>query len=459
MWFRKSKYPKDFNDALSGYNKIRKKEHRGKVCHAPYFTLRFTVNGKIYACCHNRYFALGSYPENSIKEVWTGVRMQEFRKKLNENILSVGCHACYKAIANQAYYNVYARYYDTDVSEKKQFYPARMEFALSNQCNLECIMCDGENSSKVRTIRECKENYPAFYDDAFVQQLDEFIPHLDHTIFSGGEPFLNPMYYKIWDKIVAVNPKTRIYIQTNGTIMSERILKLFRQGNVHISFSIDSIRKDTYESIRKGASFDTLMKNFNLVYDMTLQLNREMSIGFCPLKQNADEFSEIFTFFNNKNLPLTIHNVVVPPENTINTLSVEKLTEVRLALEQTTFVANTEIQKTNNIQIQSFIAYINGVIRHKITEEKDLPTLTENDLRKRLLENIGSYIAMAAMDIKLNTLYAERIDILLSEIDNTEGRKKALYKLCAIPVGYIVSELNANDFDKQKQHFINLSHF
>ena len=52
------------------------------------------------------------------------------------------------------------------------------------------------------------------YDAAFVKQLEEFIPHLEEVKFYGGEPFLIEIYYEIWEKIMELNPKVRISVQT-----------------------------------------------------------------------------------------------------------------------------------------------------------------------------------------------------------------------------------------------------
>ena len=117
-----------------------------------------------------------------------------FRNKLHESDLSSGCELCLDIIKNKNFSGLLPPLYDI-VSSKISKYPTVMEFELSNNCNLQCIMCPGRNSSSFNT----NEKAEFIYDDAFLLQLEEFLPHLNEAKFIGGEPFLIPIYYKIWE--------------------------------------------------------------------------------------------------------------------------------------------------------------------------------------------------------------------------------------------------------------------
>jgi MoaA/NifB/PqqE/SkfB family radical SAM enzyme len=80
-------------------------------------------------------------------------------------------------------------------------YPRVMEFELSNECNLECVMCNGYFSSSIRKNREKLPASVSPYNDQFVDELDQFIPHLTDAKFLGGEPFMIDIYLKIWERI------------------------------------------------------------------------------------------------------------------------------------------------------------------------------------------------------------------------------------------------------------------
>ena len=59
----------------------------------------------------------------------------------------------------------------------------------------------------------------------------------------GGEPFLIPFYLDLIDKIGELNKNCKIYIQTNGTILSDRIRKILNNNQISLSISIDSFNK------------------------------------------------------------------------------------------------------------------------------------------------------------------------------------------------------------------------
>ena len=111
-------------------------------------------------------------------------------------------------------------------------FPRVMEFELSNECNLECQMCNGNVSSSIRKRKDKLPPLPNPYDDAFVQQLEPYLPHLKEAKFYGGEPFLIPVYFQIWDKLAEVNPGCTIFLITNGTHWNNKIKSLVEKLNL-----------------------------------------------------------------------------------------------------------------------------------------------------------------------------------------------------------------------------------
>lgn len=145
---------------IKEYNKTRGFFQRSKLCYAPFNALRFSLSGNIYSCCFNRFNSLGKYPGTSIKEAWTGAKAEQLRQAVSNNCLLPGCHSCYSKITKQNYYSAGARNYDPfKILESG---PSLMDFEISNLCNLECIMCTGENSSLIRQKRE-KGEYIHWY--------------------------------------------------------------------------------------------------------------------------------------------------------------------------------------------------------------------------------------------------------------------------------------------------------
>lgn len=72
--------------------------------------------------------------------------------------------------------------------------------------------------------------------------------------------------------------------------------------------SLDSLKKNTYEFIRKNGNFDIVIKNVKEL----IAMNKLSAIAFCPMIQNVDELPEIAKFCIENNLSLYINTVTKP---------------------------------------------------------------------------------------------------------------------------------------------------
>ncbi|HLP21274.1 MAG TPA: radical SAM protein, partial [Chitinophagales bacterium] len=244
----------------NGYNSTRDPSNQGAACFAPSVNMRFAADGSVTACCMNTENILGRYPEQSISEIWNSKLARGFREKMREYNFLSGCHVCTRDYNKGAFDQIGTRYFDT--LPRHSAYPSMMEFLLSNTCNLECVMCTGDLSSSIRANRDKLPPIKSPYDEKFVEQLQEFIPHLKETRFSGaGEAFAIKINYTFWEMLIAQNPECRIVVQTNATILNARVKDFLNRGNFTIGISLDSLNKERYEAIRINASFDQVMKN------------------------------------------------------------------------------------------------------------------------------------------------------------------------------------------------------
>jgi len=321
------------------------KINRSTGCYAPYMALNFAQNGSVGVCCYtsrgrdsrNDGGYLGSYPESSIKEIWTGKRMQRLRSSLDffGFKISDACFSCIKRIQRGDSANSLLTKFDNklnfmfekfrrSVDPRKQLgdtdpstnitnfyrsktYPLLLEFELSNICNYECIMCGGDYSSMVRKNVEKRPPLISPYDSKFVEQLEEFIPHAEGFDFLGGEPFLVPVYYEIWDKIIKLNPAATVNITTNGSILNDKVKEIFNKiPNLNITVSLDSVNPDTYAFIRRNGKLQKVLDNI----EFFINNSRKVGISVCPMIQNIYEMHDIVQFCINKKLNLYFNEVV-----------------------------------------------------------------------------------------------------------------------------------------------------
>ncbi len=298
-------------EALAEYQKVRKTNNASIICHAPFSNINFEQGGNATACCYNRKHVLGKFPEQTIKQMWFGEKAQELRNYIKEQDFNHGCGLCANQINSFNFENSRLKGFDDYTDEetlkhkikqklgfKSATYPKCFEFEIDNICNLECVMCDGKFSSLIRKNRENLRPIISPYNDQFVEDVAKYIPYLQEAKFLGGEPFLTPLYYKIWDKIKELNPNLKISITTNATVLTKKVKQVLEELNVRIILSIDSVKRDTYEQIRQNANFDKVMDNIQYFLSYSAQNKRPISLAVCPITLNFLEIPEIVDFCN-----------------------------------------------------------------------------------------------------------------------------------------------------------------
>jgi radical SAM protein with 4Fe4S-binding SPASM domain len=243
------------------FNRFRPMGPKPVFCYLPYNSLTFSFGGQVFVCSYNRDVQLGKYPDNSIDEIWNGAEAKKLREHMLYNDLDYGCRHCKYFFDKGKFTNLRPLAFDKYSDNMDAAYPQVFEFELSNECNLECQMCHGEVSSSIRKNREKLPPLPMHYDDAFVDQFVKYIPTLKEAKFYGGEPFLIPIYYKIWEKVRELNPKLEMFVITNGTHWNAKIEKLVNELNFDMAISIDAFEKEKVERIRKNVVYEKLMDN------------------------------------------------------------------------------------------------------------------------------------------------------------------------------------------------------
>ena len=278
-------------------------------CVAPFNNMYFTTEGRVAPC----WLLVGHLDtwstERSIKDIWFGEAFTKYRNNLINGIFEKDCRVCKQKIEADTW--PLAMAYDGFTIKE---YPTLLELELSNQCNLECIMCEGRLSSGIRKNRDNLPPLPMVYDDSFVEQLKEFIPHLEELRFNGGEPFAQKIVYDICMLVADLSPNLRINIATNGTVYNKQVQKIMDRCNLHLNISIDSLEKENYDSIRINGDFDILMKNFEKFRNYCQINNRGLSVMVNPMRNNWWEMPNFVEFATENKVHLW-YNTIHHPEH------------------------------------------------------------------------------------------------------------------------------------------------
>lgn len=326
--YNQSENPTLSLNLVKDYNRNRTLGPRKIICNAPFKHMYFKQNGKITACCASGVDAYGNIREGSILDIWNGEKANQLRKRIKNFNLSGGCSGCQHSIESKNYNAFIGRIYDSLLPSLNNKYPTEMTFEISNTCNLECVMCNGEFSNLIRRNVEKLPDLPDFYDIDFFEEIKEFLPYLKRVRFMGGEPFLIKQYGPIMDFLVKNNPACKIYIQTNGTVLNNSVKEIVESGNVEVSISIDSLQKQTYEIIRKNGSFERTMKNLNYFSERAIKHHQLININFCVMNINWREVPNIFEFCDNNNFTINLIPVEYPRHLSLRIASEEYIEEI-----------------------------------------------------------------------------------------------------------------------------------
>jgi radical SAM protein with 4Fe4S-binding SPASM domain len=160
---------------------------------------------------------------------------------------------------------------------------------ITNLCNLRCVHCyKGEENNK---------QYPNQLD---INQWRDIIDQLSRMNcksiqFIGGEPLLclylnNLIQYAYFKGI------RDITVFTNGTLINEDFIKIFKEYNVKIRVSLYGQNSEVHERVTQ------IKKSFEDTKNALIKLKNEKiptTVSVIIMKENEDYIEEIKTFINN----------------------------------------------------------------------------------------------------------------------------------------------------------------
>ncbi|HNQ67643.1 MAG TPA: radical SAM protein [Bacteroidales bacterium] len=416
-------------------------------CKAAEYSLLFQPSGEILTCHYNRGNILGIYPTNNISEVWNGKKRKELVKSIRQAKFNKGCFACKETLNMGLEHSAGINKYDYIIPSKKKI-PVSMEFQLDNICNLECVMCSGEYSSQIRKNREKGEPYISPYDDEFVKQLDNYIPYLKHAAFTGGEPFLFDIYYKIWDRIKILNPDLQIYVSTNGTVLNDRVKEYINKLNFNFAISIDSLNKENYERIRKNAIMEKTLENIEFFNNYCKERKQDFNIKCLVTPLNYIDLSYLYKYFNDKNINIIPKIVEMPTFASINNCTIEELNNINENLKLCISNIKTSVNIQNNRRLNEIILKVmflmNNTNELRYESNRELKYLIKENIKKSLIQN--------HKEIEINYLL-NRLDIVINSIENDKDLNVALNNLMKLNIEAIINELRRNDLTKFVSRF------
>lgn len=163
--------------------------------------------------------------------------------------------------------------------------PPLLIVEITNNCNLRCIMCEHPLMQRGKTNMDVNLAKKVLKECA-----DWGISRVGLSRL--GEPLLHPDIAEIirFAKECGIR---HVSMVCNGMLLNEKKAKeIISSGLDLILFSIDAAKKETFEGIRQGSNYDTVINNIERFIKIRNELSREkpwVEINICLMRNNIEE--------------------------------------------------------------------------------------------------------------------------------------------------------------------------
>ena len=156
--------------------------------------------------------------------------------------------------------------------------PLYVAWQVTNECNLACLHCI-EESGPGKAFRDELDEGQVF--SVLEQMLDQEVPYLS---FSGGEPMLHPLFFRMVEYACARGGQLKI--ETNGHYLSpENCDRLRALGVKAVQVSLDGASAATFNRMRVRGNFDVTVEGVRNLRAAGVPIE----INFSPTKFNVQE--------------------------------------------------------------------------------------------------------------------------------------------------------------------------
>lgn len=250
------------------------KEFHGYVCRLPFEYAELTSGGEISVCCYLPK-NLGNVNRRPFRKVWNSY----FARKLRGSMLDGSFRYCDKTLCRsmQSFDANLVRVADLEGDRLKEITDGMQvslegnlkTLSLGNDytCNLKCPSC--RVGMRKMGGSEIKDQW-----DRYKDIMATVGPKLDLIHISGdGDAFSSIFYDQVirrteWERY----PNLKIGFQTNGIALTEKkwnsLPEIVRSRVTYVGISIDGATAPTYEKLRLGGKFESLMKNISYLATM-----------------------------------------------------------------------------------------------------------------------------------------------------------------------------------------------
>ncbi|MQB01976.1 MAG: twitch domain-containing radical SAM protein [Actinobacteria bacterium] len=240
-------------------------------------------------------------------------------------------------------------------------FPIFLDIRLGNTCSLACIMCAFPVSSRLGVGKNpawTTANVDPYRDDHdFWATLAAHAKKLRYLYLAGGEPFQQPMHFRLLDLLIDAGAASQIAVRYNSNLMTLPagvFDKLCHFKSVVIAASCDGTDK-VFETIRVGGRWTTFVQNVRLA-----KQHVEVLLDVSPQRDNVSNLRQLIEFAQDEDIKIRLENYIHYPQE----LSLRNLPE-NVKRHQSKEIANLIVDcekrnlKDEVRQLKKLVAFMN----------------------------------------------------------------------------------------------------
>ena len=165
----------------------------------------------------------------------------------------------------------------------------------THDCNLNCSYC----YDKLNRERESNSRMSM---DTVKKTVQVFQGHIRHWIWHGGEPLLMGLdfFQQANDLIWSIDQDVRIAMQTNGTLITQKTIEMFKKYGINPSLSFDGIHNNkTRNNTARIIQVIDLLEQNKMEYGMIMLIN----------PNNIDDLIGEYEFFKRLRINVQMNTV------------------------------------------------------------------------------------------------------------------------------------------------------
>lgn len=179
----------------------------------------------------------------------------------------------------------------------KKRIPLTATIEIISQCNFRCVHCYVDDMCRKDML-----TYEEIVD--FGNQIIQM--GCLYVVLTGGEVLLHPDFEKIY--LFFIKKGVCVSVFTNGSLINRSIVDLFIKYPPRVvEITMYGFKVETYTLVTKSNAYDMVKKNVLLLKQYEINVLLKMFV----VKENYNDFDEIFRFSVENNIPYKFDTVII----------------------------------------------------------------------------------------------------------------------------------------------------